>query len=97
MQVVPSNAAPWHVGADLTVYTRTQCSGRDAGGDVILFTPHDTVHGSDLSPVIGRGLVATGGSQVLLRSPAGEYLLYVSLRHPDINTCLWHVAIQAAE
>jgi hypothetical protein len=81
----------------LTVVYAYTCSGNDAGGDVILFTPHDTVHGSDLSPVVGQGLVATGGSQVLPRSPAGEYLLYVTLRHPDINTCLWHVAIQAAE
>lgn len=96
VQVVPLNSAPWHVGADWTVVYAYTCSGSDGGGGVILFTPHDTVHGSDLAPVVGQGLVATGGSQVLPRSPAGEYLLNVSLRYPDVNTCLWRVAIHAA-
>ena len=97
---VPASNTPFTIGSGWVVATAESCNG-DAGpggmGTAIEFTAHNTATGADLPPIQdptwGSGASGADGSGSGTPAPAGTYVIHVTIVHPDVNQCQWHVAI----
>lgn len=95
---VPTSGTPFLApAAGWTIVASYTCSGDpgDMGSPIIDFIAHNTDTSADMAADEQPGPWGQTESGVMTLSgadaPAGSYIITVSLVHPDINQCQWHV------
>lgn len=97
--VVPADGTPFVVDAGWTLayaYTCNGLTGSSAHHNVIQFTAHRTSGGTDPAPQALNQVSLAGRLNFGDRSPAGSYVIRVTLPFPHQNQCQWHVVVHRA-
>jgi hypothetical protein len=87
------------VGAGWTLAYAYTCNGPfgiSASHNVIQFSPHSTIGGSDPPPASFNQVALAGRTNFGYESPAGTYVIRVTLPFPHQNQCQWHVDVHRA-
>jgi len=95
---VPADGTPFSVESGWTASFAYSCNGTfgpTGNRPVIQLTAHETLTGADLPPEVLYG-VAGSGTVFYYHSPAGRYVIRVTLPYPDDNQCQWHLIVHRA-
>ena len=96
---VPTEGTSFVVDAGWTLAYAYTCNGHfglGANHDVIQFSAHNTIAGPDPPPVSFNQVALAGRANFGNESPAGTYVIRVTLPFPHQNQCQWHVAVHRA-
>ncbi len=96
----PASGASFSVTAGWYYHFAATCNGTygpDGMGETVRFTPHNTDTNTDLATMTqtaaGQFTYDDNSTTTHDFAPAGHYVIRVTLVHPDVNTCQWHLIV----